>query len=159
MSDDKYTADYIFYEDAGIGTLANDYLRYLMSDALALVPANVADEILESCRIHMFEADNDGEYIPAEVLGGKDLIVLSREALAEPKEYQIRLLLHECAHRILGHDWWQKSETDHNRQEAEAWAKVDEWIGPAVEMAEGERVAREQIAQELESTREGGKQE
>lgn len=140
-----YSEDDIWYEDGGMTTLDNDQARALMSKALAMVPEQVTELIIDTCLIHLFQKDNDGEYLPASLIEGKAIILLDRSMLEESEEYQIRLLLHECAHRILDHKWGLKSETDHDRQEAEAWALVDKWIGPAVELTKMERESRPEL--------------
>ena len=60
--------------------------------------------------------------------------MFSREALIKDSvEHQIRLFLHESAHAFLGHDGFNNDEIERYQNEAEAWAQVETWIGPATD--------------------------
>jgi len=129
---ERYTPAQVHYMDAGVVTMGDDDLRYIISDVLAKVPAAVVDRVMDGCRFLMPRIQGKGTFIPAALLEGLDVILLPEGLLDDPDEMETTIL-HEVAHFWLGHEsplQWDPSEDilpRYDQQEAEAWTQVGEW--------------------------------
>jgi hypothetical protein len=116
---DRYTFETVWGMDGGAVSRGNDSLRALMARAFSTIPMDAVDLIMESCLILCPENINSGEYIPASLLKDKSVVLLNPEIWDLSDEEQIRILLHETAHFLLGHKLGQHIDA-YLKQEGEA---------------------------------------
>ena len=124
-----YIPEEICYENAGVLTLGNDRLRFLVANALSKVPRSVVDNVVNRCLFVMPIHEEKGIFIPKELLRGKCVIALPEKLLGEDEEEIEHTILHEVAHFYHGH----KSpllleECADRQQEEEADRTVELWL-------------------------------
>jgi hypothetical protein len=104
----RYVVGYSNHEIANeldiYGTFDNDELRAYVSTALAYLPEDTVDTVLEHCRFYSPAIGENGRYIPLNALEGRHLIIISRRTFSRYKSKTIfAIILHEVGHFILGH--------------------------------------------------------
>ena len=126
----RYTPEEIHYMDAGMVTLGVSELRNLVANVLTCVPKEVVDRLFEECLILVPEPAEQGCYIPKTLVGGKHIIMFPFDIFGWPQEQQTHVILHESAHFALGHrSPVEDVVLDYDRQEEEAEALVERWMG------------------------------
>ena len=111
-------------------SLGNTELATLILFAFEKIPAEEARWILENCLLACPVAASGGQYLAADLISGRALLIFPEAMLDLDPEAQIEMLLHECAHARLVHAWGADWEL-YDRQEEEAWALVEDWLGYA----------------------------
>lgn len=116
--------------DLGFVSLGNTELATLMLFALEKIPAEEARWILENCLLACPVGASGGQYLAADLINKRALLIFPEAMLELVPEAQIEMLLHECAHARLVHAWGADWEL-YDRQEQEAWELVEDWLGYA----------------------------
>ena len=101
--------------------IANDRVRQLIRDTLDTLPAAIVEQVLSSCLFASVSDPEAGFLLPASVIQGRSLILLSDAFVEEATDREIQYLIaHEIAHLVLGHD---PSTTDEDaaHQLVKAW--------------------------------------
>jgi hypothetical protein len=113
----------------------DDALGEVVIQALSRLDRPVADRVLLGCLFAM--SGERAVYVPAEVIRGRHLILLPRNLLDLPSEEGLRVVLHEIAHYILGHQSPRLGsfmKEQYQEQENEARRLADQWLkGPSPE--------------------------
>ena len=129
---ERYSAEEIWYENAGVVTIGNDELRGLLARVLSIVPKNVADRVLKEWLflMPMFDYEN-GFFLPKKLLQEKGVIAFPEKLLEKDEKSIVHTVLHEIAHFYLGHKsplFEDLSDEEAKKQEEEADRLADKWL-------------------------------
>jgi transcriptional regulator with XRE-family HTH domain len=119
---DRLTSTEIRRLDAGRFTLGNPALGHAVSQALAKVPADVVEELMDRCVILMPESADRSAFLPADLVRDKDVIPVSDDLLDLDESEAEDEILRKVAHYRLGH----RGSLSHT-QLHEAAGLVDRW--------------------------------
>jgi hypothetical protein len=127
---EKYlTSEEIFYEDAGVVTLLNKDLRYLLAEILTRIPGEIVKHVYHNCLFLIPKPEEKACYISNRITEDKHIILFHSDLFNWPKEEQINVILNEIAHYFLGHkSTLEGSVVDWKQQEKEADALRDKWL-------------------------------
>ena len=122
---------YVWDADAGVITLDNQQLRYVVAKSLSKLPIEIIDKVTENCLFIMPKIEELGIYLPNDFIKDKQIFAFP-EKLLEKEEHEIEhTILHEVAHYYLKHKnalIHNLSAEEYDRQEEEANKQVDKWL-------------------------------
>jgi len=120
--------------DNFVFTMGHDELRRTVSRVLAQTPAEVVEDLMDNCLMLMPEIEGRGEYLPAELLEDKSVILLSEALLDLDWEEIEYTILHEVAYYTLRHTSpLLDPDLDYDAHEQAADALVKQWLSEARE--------------------------
>lgn len=140
-----YTFEEVWYMDAGVVTGDNNDLRAIIAELLTCVPSKVVEYVMDKCLIlSLWEEEKvshvkgatvtyrgaDGGYIPNELIGDKDIILISERVLNGDRKHRDLTILHEVAHCWRRHKsgfLHDQSREEIERQEDEAQTLAHRW--------------------------------
>jgi len=136
----RYTFLEMWEADAGYVTMGNDAMRAIMSTALSKIPQEVADAVSDDCLLLVFMREEQGCYLPHELVRDKAILGFSETIISMQPEEAEKLLLHEVAHYWLKHRspmLDDLSNAQYEQQEREAADLVKRWLAEAAADQDG----------------------
>jgi hypothetical protein len=125
---ERYSVHDLQYVRLGLVIPDNEELCEPLIQALAMVDRSAADAVLGGC-LFVMPAER-AFYLSGEIINGRSLVLLPKTFLQLARGEQLRVILHEMAHHVLGHrsprlESFTREQYDH--QEREARRLVQKW--------------------------------
>lgn len=125
-----YEVDHFVFNPDALMVLGDQSFKEVLTDNIYVIPKGILDDVLSNCVFLMLNKDkgSSAAFIPKELIEGKNVCAFYEILYSEERDEQVKMILHEIVHYVLGHSDQGLSDEEYYKQEREANALRDKWI-------------------------------
>lgn len=125
-----YEIDHFIFNKDALIVLGDQSFREVLTDNIGIIPRKTLDDVLKNCVFLMLNKDIPAAFIPKQRIEGKNICAFYEILYSEERDEQVKMILHEIAHYVLGHDNENISDEEfyNHKLEKAANALVAKWI-------------------------------
>ncbi len=127
-----YEVDHFVSNQDALIVLGDQGFREVLGDNIPIIPKDILDDVLSNCVFLMLNEKKGvrAAFIPKKLIEGKNICAFYEMLYSQDRDEQVKMILHEIAHYVLGHSNEGLSDEDfyNHKQEKEANLLVAKWI-------------------------------
>lgn len=127
-----YAVDHFVSNQDAIRVLGDQGFREILGDNIPIIPKDILDDVLSNCVFLMLNEKKEmsAAFIPKNTIEGKNICAFYEMLYSRDRDEQVKMILHEIAHYVLGHTNEGLSDEDfyNHKQDKEANSLRDKWM-------------------------------